>query len=382
MRVLYIDHTAKMGGGEIALANLLRYIDRTMVDPVAMIFEEGPLVDKISPTIETHVLPLDPTVSSKRKDALGIRSALKIGAVWTIVAHIVKVARFARHKRIDLIHTNSLKADIIGGFAARLAGIPVVWHVRDRIDDDYLPPKVVHVFRFLARIVPAYVIANSEATLTTLRLAERRPSRAIGSGVDIASYPTPLSSTDHPMTVGIVGRLAPWKGQGVFLQAAAKVLLSFPSVRFVLIGGALFQETDFEHQLHALAKSLAIDHAVEFTGFVSDVPRRVMGLTVLVHASITGEPYGQVIIEGMAAGKPVIATNGGGVPEIVEDGVTGLLVPMNEVDAMADAIHLLLSKPELCLEMGRRGRQRVLDRFTIEQTARAVQQVYTEVLSV
>jgi glycosyltransferase involved in cell wall biosynthesis len=129
-----------------------------------------------------------------------------------------------------------------------------------------------------------------------------------------------------------------------------------------------------------MTKTLGIEHAIEFTGFVNDVPARVANLDILVHASTTGEPYGQVIIEGMAAGKPVIATNGGGVPEIVVAGVTGLLVSMDSVDEMTEAIRYLLSDPNVCLRMGRNGRARVLEQFTVNQTAHAVEQVYQELL--
>ncbi len=99
-----------------------------------------------------------------------------------------------------------------------------------------------------------------------------------------------------------------------------------------------------------------------------------------MHASTKGEPFGQVIIEGMAAGKPVVATNGGGVPEIVENGRTGILVPMADVEAMAAAICQILSAPVRGHAMGMRARQRVADRFTIEQTAHRVEAVYAELL--
>jgi glycosyltransferase involved in cell wall biosynthesis len=99
-------------------------------------------------------------------------------------------------------------------------------------------------------------------------------------------------------------------------------------------------------------------------------------MDLIVHASTIGEPFGQVIIEGMAAGKPVIATNGGGVPEIVEDGKTGILVPMRDASAMAEAMKLLIADRGLAADMGALGRKRVLDRFTIQHTARKIEAIY------
>ena len=388
MRVLYIDHTAKIGGGEVALFNLVRYLDRSVVDPVVLLFEEGPLLERLAPVVETHMLPLAPSVGKAAKDALGFGSMMQLRVAWLSLRHVVRVARLARSLKIDLIHTNSLKADILGGLAGRLARIPVIWHVRDRIDADYLPGAVVRVFRWLSRILPRFVIANSEATLATLHLRGKRESTAIGSGVDLQARDLQAervaASGDAEVTqgprLGLVGRISPWKGQDVFLRAAAKVLERYPEARFELIGAALFAEREYEDGLHQLCHSLGIEPNVDFLGFVNDVPARIDRLTVLVHASTTGEPFGQVIIEGMAASKPVIATNGGGVPEIVQDGVTGLLIPMGDADAMAKAIEYLLEHPEAAAEMGRLGRRRVEEKFTIQHTARLVEAVYRRVL--
>jgi glycosyltransferase involved in cell wall biosynthesis len=162
------------------------------------------------------------------------------------------------------------------------------------------------------------------------------------------------------------------------LRAAAPVSKQFPNARFVIIGAALFGEEKYEQEVRRLPGQLGIEHLVEFTGFSTNVEQAIAALDLVVHASTTGEPFGQVIIEGMAAGKPVVATNGGGVPEIVENGKTGILVPMGDVQAMADAICRILANPALAEEMGSRGRQRVADHFTVQQTARRVEAVYLE----
>ena len=130
-----------------------------------------------------------------------------------------------------------------------------------------------------------------------------------------------------PAIVGIVGRLSPTKGQDVFIRAAAKIAGRFPEVRFQIIGGALFQHDGFEAEVRALAVSLGLRN-VEFLGFCEDVPARMRALTILVHASPVPEPFGQVVVEALAAGEsPVVATNAGGIPEIVTDGDRGFSRP-------------------------------------------------------
>jgi glycosyltransferase involved in cell wall biosynthesis len=360
------------------------------------LFADGPLKAKLAEaSVETHILPLAPGIAQMRKDTLGGKTLLRLKDVAGILMYIGRLARFMRAQRIDLVHTNSLKADVIGGFAARLAGIPVLWHVRDRIETDYLPGSAVSTFRWLCRRVPDYVVTNSQATLETLKMGANGRSAAIPSGTrfhqmrrrvqERIQYTrealTDAAGTEWLPRVGLIGRIAPWKGQHVFLQAATLVRQRFPAARFQIIGAALFDEARYEAEIKALTLSLGLAEQVEFTGFRDDVTELILELDLLVHASTVAEPFGQVILEGMAAGKPVVATRGGGVPEIVEEGVTGLLVPMGDVEAMADAICTVLADPAAAQRMGQQGYQRVCDHFTIEQTARKVEGVYEQILS-
>lgn len=387
LRVAFIDHTARLGGGEIALLNLVRYLDPAKVTPLVILFSEGPLADALRREhIETHVVPVSASVLDARKGSLGISSLLKLGAVAAAMRHVRKVAATLRALNVDFVHTNSLKADIIGGLAGRFAGRYVVWHVRDRIADDYLPPRTARLFRRLCRVIPHFVIANSSSTLGTLHLPGNRKATVVPSGVrshsEIVHDGTEAgaiqegSPPGNAPVIGIVGRISPWKGQHIFLQAAAIVHQRHPEARFKIVGSVLFGEEAYEAEIHALATSLGIENAVEFAGFTSDVPGAMRSLSIMVHASTTGEPFGQVVIEAMAASKPVVATNGGGIPEIVQDGVTGLLVPMGDAPAMAAAILRLLENQAEMVQMGLRGRERVISHFTIEHTARKVEAVY------
>jgi glycosyltransferase involved in cell wall biosynthesis len=123
---------------------------------------------------------------------------------------------------------------------------------------------------------------------------------------------------------------------------------------------------------------LELESCVQFCGFVTNIAERIAALDLVVHASTISEPFGQVIIEGMAAGKAVIATRGGGVSEIVEDGVSGLLVPMKDPTALAQAMLLLLRDPVRRAQLGAAARQRVGDKFRIEYTAEKVLRLYQE----
>ena len=122
----------------------------------------------------------------------------------------------------------------------------MIWHIRDRITEDYLPRSAVKVMRTLCRMIPDFIIGNSAATIETLQLMGTRPSMPVASGVNISAYEqagTSSGSTAGQITIGLAGRICPWKGQHIFLQAAAEVHKRFPQTRFQIIGAALFNNS-------------------------------------------------------------------------------------------------------------------------------------------
>ena len=387
MRVLFVDHTAQLGGGEIALRNLLDNLDLRRVHVEVLLCANGPLTGQLSERYSVRILPLSQRVIETRKDTLGFRSFLRLH-YFEIPLYAARLSRLIRKLKIDIVHTNSLKAHVIGGLAGRVAGRPVIWHMRDRIAPDYLPRAAVKFIRMLCRVIPTRIIANSQATLNTIVALDgqsrpvglvQRISRVVHDGCTIPSTSV-APDWNSAVLIGLIGRISPWKGQHVFVKAAALIGDEFPAARFQIIGAPLFSENAYEEELRALCAKLGIQDRVEFTGFVEGVQGAIERLNIVVHASTIGEPFGQVIIEGMAAGRPVIATNGGGVPEIVEDNVTGLLIPPNDERSLADAMRRLLRDPDTAEEMGRRGRERAREFFNLQRTARSVEQIYTEVM--
>jgi glycosyltransferase involved in cell wall biosynthesis len=168
--------------------------------------------------------------------------------------------------------------------------------------------------------------------------------------------------------VGIVGRLEPWKGQDVFLRAAARVVAEHPAAAFAVVGGVTpGKREEYASELRALAGELGLDGRVHFTGHAMDVFPWFDALDVCVHAT-HGEPFGLVLVEAMALGKPLVATALGGPVEIVEEGVSGLLVPPGDDEAMARAISGVLSDAGLAARLAEGGSRRALE-FTDERMA-------------
>jgi glycosyltransferase involved in cell wall biosynthesis len=188
--------------------------------------------------------------------------------------------------------------------------------------------------------------------------------------------------TSDEFVVGMVGRLDWWKGHEYFLRAMATLAKEHPRVRGLIVGEAdqARRNRDYAANLKDLCSSLCLERHVFFAGYRDDVPDVMAELDALVLASTEPEPFGRVIIEGMAAGKPVIATNAGGVPEIIEDRRTGLLVPAKSVEALTVAMAELIENPAFCAALGRAGRQSALERFSADQQMRQIEAVYVGLL--
>lgn len=379
LRVVYLDHVARLSGAELALLRLLPAMD---VDAHVIVAEDGPLVARLRAAgISVEVLPMAPSALDLHRDEVR-PGRIPLSSAMATAGYVVRLARRLRWLRPDLVHANSLKSALCGLAAGRIAGVPLVWHLRDRIAKDYLPGSAVRLVRSAASRFPTAVIANSHATLDTLDRAGRRGrlpggAHVIGDAFRPIRRPPPLGG--RRMRMGMVGRLAPWKGQHVFLDAFARAFAG-GSEQAVVVGAPLFGEEHYAAELRQLATRLGIAKQVEFTGFRDDVEAELARFELLVHASTIPEPFGQVVIEGMAAGLPVVAANAGGPAEIIEHEVNGLLYPPGDAAALADVLRRLAADPNLRWRLGWAGRSGVAA-YAPEVIAAQVMSVYRQALA-
>jgi glycosyltransferase involved in cell wall biosynthesis len=362
-RVVYVNHVAQLSGGEIALLRLLPALRD--VAPHVVLAEEGALVDSLLEAgISVEVLPMHQRTQQLRKG--NVRPGyLPLRAMSDTLAYTLRLAWRLRRLEPDLVHTNSLKSGVYGSIAARLAHTPIVWHVRDRIDSEYLPAAAVLLVRALTRRLAHVVVSNSYGTRRTVcPRGESLRSWPVISDMTPPPYPGFVEANhgEGPFVVGIVGRLAPWKGQDVFLRAFAR---AFPHgrQRAVIVGAPLFGagEVAFADALRHLAEELRVADRVEFRGHREDVMKELRGMNVLVHASTIPEPFGQVVIEGMFAGLPVVASRGGGPDEIITHGVDGLLYPRGDIVALAELLTRLEAQPHFRDHLGLAAMRRARD---------------------
>lgn len=384
LRVVVLDHTAQLGGAELALLRTCRALDPARVAVTVVLFAEGPLVARLREAgVAVRVLPLDPRIAQTDRAAAGRSVAAAARSAAATLPFVGRLVRLLRELRPDVVHTTSLKADLIGLPAAALARTPLVWHVHDRVAEDYLPAPVARVLRVLARRGPRHVVVNSRATARTLLPLPRGWTLAYPglAPEQVAADPAARPAPAVPV-VGLVGRVSPTKGQREFVAACAQLADRYPAARFRVVGAALFEEAGYEAELRAQVAALGLTDRVELTGWVADPVAQIDGLSVLVHASPVPEPFGQVVVEGMARGVPVVATAGGGVDEIAvaADGTPRcLVVPPRDVPALAAAVARVLDHPEEAAARADRAWRDVQADYAVAGTAERLTAVWQRV---
>jgi glycosyltransferase involved in cell wall biosynthesis len=377
-QVIYVDHVPFLSGAELALCALLDRLDRSRWEPTVILGAAGPLEERLRRDgVAVEVLPMPATLLGRRPlQRAAFLNPLRDASGMAYVARLAGRLR----GRADLVHANSLRACILAGAAAALAGLPNIWQIHSVVAPPMIPPQAARILRFLARHLPRHVIFNSLAAAACFDLPSDRVS-VVPPGVDSRLF----VPADHPprrvTRVGMIARLAPLKGQHVFVEAAQRLADTHPHLEFVIAGSALFGEDEYARSVRQQAAAGPHADRIRFLGFVDDVPGLMRDLDVVVHASTLPEAFGQVIVEAMLAGRPVVATAIGGPSEIIEDGVTGRLVPPADAMALAAAIADLEWHRDTAAAMARRARALALDRFDVGRTTLAVEAVYERALA-
>jgi glycosyltransferase involved in cell wall biosynthesis len=386
-RVLFVSHTAQISGGERSLLELLAGL-RGRVEAIVAT-PEGELADAVRALgVPARAIP-------------GTAGSLKLHPVHTprtgaeLIRAAAAVRRLGREERADLAHANSIRAGLVAGAAARAGGAPAVVHIRD-----VLPPgPVTRATRAAIAGTAAAIVANSEYALRHFVTGRPGPmtgvahspvdlerlEAAAGLGRDDARTRLGLPPGDGPV-LGVVAQLTPWKAQDDAVRIAAGLRAAHPGVRLVLVGSAKFVARATRHDnqafvrgLEALIDDLGMGDRVHFLGERADVPEVLRALDLLLLPSWE-EPFGRAVVEGLASGVPVAATAMGGPPEIIRDGVEGLLLPPREPEAWITALAALLGQPERLAAMARAGRERARA-FGRDAHAERMLAIYGDVLS-
>jgi glycosyltransferase involved in cell wall biosynthesis len=358
IKILYTSSSATLaGGGQKSLLLLLTHISRTRFSPFLLCPGEGDLAAAARDLqVPVVILPI-PSVSR-----------------LSVIA-LVKLYRIIKQEQIDLIHTDGPRSTFYLGIAARFTFTPVIWHVRVSTPEPYFYERFLYALS--TRII---AVSQAAAQRFVCIPANGKKVKLIYNAVafdTFSDFNKAFSADSLALPrVGIAGRIEPIKGIENFLQAVSIVHKDFPQARFDIAGDG---DASFLSQINQTVEALGIKDALNFSGFQHDIKAYLSGLSILVNASNFGEGLSRIIIEAMAMGKPVIATNDGGNKEAVFDGINGFIVPKDDAKTLAKAIGKLLSDTSLAHRMGQEGRKMVEERFDIKKQIAAIESLYTEI---
>jgi len=394
-RILFIENSRGLGGSTVSLCNLLSGLDRKLFEPIVVFAREDQrryALDYCGPSLQTAIVPVTKTLAmsaalrvllSPAARIRGLGSPLSalpslLDDLFLTLPTVLRLHRIARAHGVRCIHQNN-GFDVAAVLLARLLRVPILAYQRGR---EWNSPAV----RFFSRSVDLF-LANSRAIREVLLGLGIPPARirVVYPPVDVTAFSPDASGeaqrrefgiAPDQRCFGIIGSLRERKGHRVFLRAAARVMRALPTARAFIIGEAAPKDAAYAEELLQLARDLGIRDRVVFTGFRTDVKELIQLLEVVAVPSVKPEPFGRVIIEAMAMGKPVVASRAGGPPEIITHEESGLLVPPHEEEPLAAAITRLLTEGGLAAALATRGREEARRRFSLTTHVDVMQEIY------
>jgi glycosyltransferase involved in cell wall biosynthesis len=363
--VCFVEHTSSLiGGGQISVFQLAEDLTRLGVRVHFVCPGQGPFCSRL--------------VDAGFKVSLVDTESFRGGRAIKLAPAVVGMRRVLRATRTDLVHANSARAALIGGIAGRLSGVPMLWHLR--------VPGSEPLYDHLLSILSKNIIAISSHVAQRVCFAEEK-TLVIYNGVStmpqIEEHRKEKLKTDLGLAgcpvVGIVSQIIGSKRIDLFLKAARLVLQQLPETRFLIVGGEVPAEKGLLNRLRAMARELKIEKNILFTGFQEDVYAYLSLMDVFSFFS-EREAFGRVVAEAMMARLPVVSAATGGIPEIVDDGISGFLFQNGDYYAASERIVFLLRSHEARVRMGDAGLAKAAQSFERRKTAQRIHRLYREVL--
>jgi glycosyltransferase involved in cell wall biosynthesis len=368
IHILQVIGGNEIGGAEKHLLALCRELNKNpeQFEVSLVCLCEGPLKENAeNEGIAVYSIPM--------------RNSLDLTIIW-------KLTKLIKYLNIDIVHTHGSRANLVARLAAKRLGLPIVTTVHSSLAQDYKSRWAALAAVTLDKLTTPWatrVITISNYLQQEVKNRGAKRVTTIYNGIDPQALQG-INLVDHLLQelgmhtegplIGTIGRLHPVKGQHYFLEAAALVATSHPTAKFILVG-----DGPLEAELRGQTRALGLEDKVIFTGYYPHVERILAVLDVFCLPSLA-EGMGLVLLEAMYFGKPVVASNVGGIPEIVKSGVNGLLVPPADARLLATAISRLLDDPTLAAKLGASG-QTTFEQFSLDKMVQRTGNLYKELSS-
>lgn len=380
MRILYVNLIGDLSGAENSLLSLITHLDKARFQPLLVCSYSGVLTEMAGEKdIPVKITPIT-KVSFSRSPLVLTRQLSRL------LVNIFSALKFLQEEQIDLVHINTYKIALPYTLAARLAGISIVWHLRDILDKTGFKRFVLSR---LFRLLPDRLIAVSDACVNQFEINFKGKMVRVYNGIDADAFrekakPNIIRKefgfSEPTRIVGCVGQLISWKGQDVFLRAMARVVQEMPNTKFLIVGDEIVDDNPFRGTLDQLVSELGLEDKVIFTGFRLDIPSLIAAMDIFVHCPVKPDPLPRVILEAMALSLPIVATHTGGIPELVKNGENGLLVPPADEKALANGVLWMISNPTRAKCLGKEGRH-LLQGFSTQQHVDQVMTIYNNLMN-
>jgi len=363
-RILYIHGISGIGGAEKDLLRLLERFDRQQFEPFVVCPSDGPLVKELE-QLKVPVYPKSLPSWRKLKDIFALPFA-----AWALF-------KLIRDLKINLVHANDYWWGPISYIASRLAHVPCVVHIRQEVEPrrikQYWFKKPTRMIAVSDRIRNVVIESGVDPAHVTVIYSGINTSLTVNSdaGKKIREQ---YRLADNQPVIGTVANLFQRKGYEYLIPAIVEVRRKIPDLHCLIIGEG---DPNYYALLMEMVQKQGLNQAITFTGFQSAVLAHIAAMDIFVLPSLM-EGFGIVLLEAMMMGKPIVATNVGGIPEIVDDTVTGFLVPQRDSSALAQRILCLLENQKLREQLGSKGKSRVVELFSIDRTVRQLETLYGE----
>jgi glycosyltransferase involved in cell wall biosynthesis len=368
LNILHIYQNSKIGGVQQQLLSLLRAYDREVFNPIFCCLGPKEEMGKEIEGIGIECIPLNRSRYN--------RFSLKI---------VIDLYRLMKKKHIHIVRTHRYRSNLYGRLAAFLTGVPViVASVHDNYRKDKRPARRM-INRILSKMTDKIVAVSEDVKKDIIRYGKVEPSKivVIPNGIDtekfnpkgnFADIRKEFSIKKGALVAGFVGRIVLAKGLEYLIDSIPYIKEECKNIKFLIIG-----EGSLVERLHEQAKENKVYDYIIFAGGRRDIPDILSCIDVFVMPSIA-EGLPNALLEAMAMGKPIIATEIGGIPEVIKNGVNGLLVPPRDPRALATAIKGLIGNDQLAAQMGQAARDLVVNKFSMRSIAQKWQTLYLSIL--
>jgi glycosyltransferase involved in cell wall biosynthesis len=361
-RILQLIDGLKVGGAEVLLRDLVRGLRGAGYQVSVGYSSSGPIQESIS--------------------AMGISLTRLPRLMRVDPLLLLGICRLIRRERPQIVHTHLFKSDFHGRLAARLCRVPVIVSTAHNVDAWARRCPLGYLYGLTARLADQVIAVSDEVRDYQIQYTKTAPAKivTINNGVDVRAFENQIENgrvvrkelglSESVPVIGIIGRLERQKDHNTFLEAAARIKRSLPEGRFLIVGDGSLRE-----ELVSRARALDLLPAVLFCGIRNDIPAVLAALDLLVFSS-RWEGLPVTLLEGMAAGLPIVSTAVGGVPGVVVENKTALLVSQGSPEELAKACLALLKNKALAGQLGAAGRQRVLEKYSIQSMISCTIELY------